>query len=48
MFVTELDDMGQPSKEHELPFKYSMMLPAFKGVERWPRSKACATRAASC
>src|SRR5678815_376755 len=32
MFVTELDDMGQPKREHELPFKYSMMLPAFRGV----------------
>jgi len=33
MFVTELDDMGNVKKEHELPFKFSMMLPAFKGVE---------------
>jgi sulfide:quinone oxidoreductase len=33
MFVTEHDDAGQPKKEHELPFKFSMMLPAFKGVE---------------
>ncbi|MDP2878319.1 MAG: FAD/NAD(P)-binding oxidoreductase, partial [Sulfuricella sp.] len=33
MFVTELDDMGNFKKEHELPFKYSMMLPAFKGVD---------------
>ncbi|MFO1267817.1 MAG: FAD-dependent oxidoreductase [Rubrivivax sp.] len=33
MFVTELDDMGQVKREHELPFKYSMMLPAFKGVD---------------
>ena len=33
MFVTELDDMGQVKKEHELPFKFSMMLPAFKGVD---------------
>lgn len=33
MFVTELDDMGAVRKEHELPFKYSMMLPAFKGVD---------------
>lgn len=32
MFVTELDDLGQVRKEHELPFKYSMMLPAFRGV----------------
>ncbi len=33
MFVTELDDMGAVRKEHELPFKFSMMLPAFKGVD---------------
>lgn len=33
MFVTEMGDDGQPRKEHELPFRYSMMLPAFKGVE---------------
>jgi sulfide:quinone oxidoreductase len=33
MFVTEMDDGGQPKKEHQLPFKYSMMLPAFKGVD---------------
>jgi sulfide:quinone oxidoreductase len=33
MFVTETDDAGQPKKEHELPFAYSMMLPAFKGVD---------------
>jgi len=33
MFVTELDDLGQVKKEHELPFKFSMMLPAFKGVD---------------
>ena len=33
MFVTEVDEAGQPKKEHELPFKLSMMLPAFKGVD---------------
>ncbi len=33
MFVTEHDDNGQPKKEHVLEFKYSMMLPAFKGVD---------------
>jgi sulfide:quinone oxidoreductase len=32
MFVTEFDDQGNVKKEHELPFHYSMMLPAFKGV----------------
>ena len=33
MFLTEMDDSGLPKKEHELPFKFSMMLPAFKGVD---------------
>jgi sulfide:quinone oxidoreductase len=33
MFVTEHNDDGTPKKEHELPFKYSMMLPAFKGID---------------
>lgn len=33
MYVTEHDDLGQPKREHELPFKHSMMLPAFKGVD---------------
>jgi sulfide:quinone oxidoreductase len=33
MFVAEHDENGQVKKEHELPFKYSMMLPAFKGVD---------------
>ena len=33
MFVTQLDDHGAVFKEHEVPFKMSMMLPAFKGVD---------------
>jgi len=33
MYVTEHDDEGKPKKEHVLPFKFSMMLPAFKGVD---------------
>ena len=33
MFVTELNDDGNIKKEHELPFNYAMMLPAFKGVD---------------
>jgi sulfide:quinone oxidoreductase len=33
MFVTELGEDGLVKKEHELPFKFSMMLPAFKGVD---------------
>jgi sulfide:quinone oxidoreductase len=33
MHVTEHDEDGKPKKEHELAFKYSMMLPAFKGVD---------------
>jgi sulfide:quinone oxidoreductase len=31
MFVEQYDDSGHKLKEHELAFKYSMMLPAFKG-----------------
>jgi len=33
MYVTEVDENGQVKKQHELPFKHSMMLPAFKGVD---------------
>ena len=33
LFTTQLDDLGTPYKEHELPFKLSMMLPAFKGID---------------
>jgi sulfide:quinone oxidoreductase len=33
MFVTEHDEDGKPKKDHVLPFKYSMLLPAFKGVD---------------
>jgi sulfide:quinone oxidoreductase len=33
MFVTEHNDDGTPKKEHTLDFKYSMMLPAFKGID---------------
>ena len=33
MFVTEVDDEGNDKKKHELPFKHSMMLPAFTGVD---------------
>ncbi|MES2090663.1 MAG: FAD-dependent oxidoreductase [Pseudomonadota bacterium] len=33
MHVTEHDHDGQAIKEYALPFKYSMMLPAFKGVD---------------
>ncbi|MBT8439311.1 MAG: FAD-dependent oxidoreductase [Gammaproteobacteria bacterium] len=33
MFIEEYDDRGDKVKDHELDFKFSMMLPAFKGVE---------------
>jgi sulfide:quinone oxidoreductase len=33
MFVSEMDDLGNLKKEHELPFKYGMMLPSFRGVD---------------
>lgn len=33
MAVAEYDEEGKPKKEHQLPFKYAMILPAFKGVD---------------
>ncbi len=33
MFVTEHNEDGGVKKEHVLEFKYSMMLPAFKGID---------------
>ncbi len=33
MYFTEVDEDGNDKKEHELPFKHSMILPAFKGVD---------------
>jgi sulfide:quinone oxidoreductase len=33
MQVTELDEDSAEKRKHELPFKYAMMLPAFKGVD---------------
>jgi sulfide:quinone oxidoreductase len=33
MYVDEYNDQGEVIKQHELPFNYSMMLPAFKGVD---------------
>ncbi len=33
MYVTEVDEDGKEKKKHELPFKHSMMLPAFTGVD---------------
>ncbi len=32
MQVTEVDDAGAEKKKHKLDFKYSMMLPAFRGI----------------
>ncbi len=33
MLVAEHDETGAVKKQHELPFAYSMMLPAFKGID---------------
>lgn len=33
MAVTEHDEEGKPKKDHQVPFKYAMVLPAFKGVD---------------
>jgi sulfide:quinone oxidoreductase len=32
MHVTEVDENGQPKKTRELPFKFSTMIPAFRGI----------------
>jgi sulfide:quinone oxidoreductase len=32
-YVVEHDENGQPKKQHELPFAYSMLLPAFRGID---------------
>ncbi len=32
MYVSELNEEGAQKKAHELPFNYSMMLPAFRGI----------------
>jgi len=32
MHVSQIGDDGKPIKSHELPFKYSMMLPSFRGI----------------
>jgi sulfide:quinone oxidoreductase len=32
MHVIEFNDEGEEKKRHELPFSYSMMLPAFRGI----------------
>ncbi|MFA7429464.1 MAG: FAD/NAD(P)-binding oxidoreductase [Rhodospirillaceae bacterium] len=33
MHVTEFNEDGTEKKKHQLPFKYSMMLPAFRGID---------------
>jgi len=32
LHVTEVDEDAKPKKTHEIPFKFSMMLPAFRGI----------------
>lgn len=32
LFAAEVDDDGNLKKSHEVPFKYAMMLPAFRGI----------------
>jgi sulfide:quinone oxidoreductase len=31
--VTEVDEDAKPKKQHSVPYKYAMMLPAFRGVD---------------
>lgn len=33
MHVTECDDAGRPLREYVLPFRYAMMMPAFRGID---------------
>ena len=33
MFISEHNETGEMIKQHEVPFNYSMMLPAFRGVD---------------
>lgn len=33
LFATEHDEAGAEKRKHELPFRYAMMLPAFRGVD---------------
>lgn len=33
MLAVEHDEDGKPKKEHNVPFKYAMVIPAFKGVD---------------
>ena len=33
MYVTELGAQGAPNRDHVLPFNYSMMVPAFRGID---------------
>ena len=30
--ATEVDEDGKPKKDHEVPFKFSMMIPGFRGI----------------
>ena len=39
MFVEEVDEAGAVKANHELPFAFSMMLPAFRGVAGDPRHR---------
>jgi sulfide:quinone oxidoreductase len=32
VYATEVDEDGKPKKAHELPFNFSMMIPAFRGI----------------
>jgi len=33
VFVTEVDDQGREKRKHELPFRYAMIMPAFRGID---------------
>lgn len=33
LYVTEVDEDGKDKKSHEIPFKFAMMMPAFRGIK---------------
>ncbi len=33
LYITEVDDDGKDKKDHEIPFKFGMMMPSFRGIK---------------
>ena len=45
--ATEVDEDGKPKKTHEVPFKFSMMIPAFRGIAALREIEGLTNRGAS-